>query len=75
MAIFKLPKLQARQYTYIGFACALLGMLLMALAILAIFNLFGLGALPWFVSGALGVLSMLAATFAFHKMGTKKVAL
>ena len=76
MALAKLPELEARQYTYIGFAAALAAAVAILLAVISMFDAFGVGGLlPWPIPAALSVLLLLVATFSFHKMGSKKVAL
>ena len=76
MALIKLPELEPRQYTYIGFSMALLGMLSIVITIASILELFGIEKiLPWPILAAISLLLLLVATLAFHKMGAKKVAL
>ena len=71
-----LPKLEARYYTYIGFACALFGMFFVLATMVSMFDIFGVGGLvPWPIPAAFAMCALLAATLSFHQMGTKKVAL
>ena len=70
----KLPKLGDKQYMYIGFASALLGAMSILGAILSILKLLDVGLpLGWVYFTAGGILFMLVATLAFHKIGRRRM--